>query len=100
SGCAFQGLSDHELASVLGEVAGVQRLVEAVLVDAVGEVMRRSETGVVDDRMTHRLGCHDVGELVQRVTRVTRASAVRVQRAAKAVRPAVALTTGEPLEAE
>lgn len=100
TGGGVQGMSDPELAGMLAETAGLARLVEALLIDAVGEVARRSETCVIAERMTSRLGCHDVPELVERVTRVSRATASRWRRAAKAVRPAVATTTGELLPAE
>lgn len=100
TGGALQGMGEHELAHLLGEVAGLGRLAEALLVDAVGEVMRRSETGIVADRMTSRLGAHDVSELVQRITRVSGPAASRLQKAAKAVRPVVSETTGELLEGE
>jgi len=96
----LQGVGDSDLARILGELAGVQRLVEAAMIDAVGEVMRRSEVASVPDRMTSRLGCRDVGELVERVTRVAGPAASRLQKAAKVVRPSIADTTGELLEAE
>ncbi len=100
TGGALQGMGEHELAGMLGEVASVGRLAEALLVDTVGEVMRRSETGIVAERMTSRLGAHDVGELVQRLTRVGGPAASRLQKAAKAVRPVVSDTTGELLDGE
>lgn len=96
----LQGVGESELAAILGELAGAQRLIEAAMIDAVGEVMRRSEAGVVAERMTSRLGCRNVGELVERVTRVAGATASRLQKAAKAVRPVISDTTGELLEAE
>ena len=96
---AFEGATETELALQLGAIAEAQRLVEALLVDAVGEVMRRSESAIRDERMTSRLGCRDATELVQKVTRVDARTAARLQRAAKAVRPEVAATTGEVLAA-
>ncbi len=95
TGGGLQGMYEDELAETLAEIAATQRLVEAMLVDAIGEVMRRSECGCLADRMTSHLGCHDVSELVQRITRVSRPTATRLQRAAKSVRPAVSDTTGE-----
>ncbi len=96
----LQAVSEPELASTLGDLAGVQRLIEAAMIEAVGEVMRRSESPVVADRMTSQLGCRNVGELVERVTRVSAATASRLQKAAKAVRPRVSDTTGELLDGE
>lgn len=96
----LQAVSEGELASTLGALAAVQRLIEAALIDAVGEVVRRSEGPVVAERMTSRLGCRNVGELVERVTLVAGATASRLQKAAMAVRPTVSDTTGELLDGE
>ncbi|MGB4779116.1 MAG: hypothetical protein WBP48_12220, partial [Microbacterium sp.] len=65
---AFQRASEHELAGQVTVIAAVGRLVEALLVDAVGEVMARSETGFRDEFMTSHLGCRNVTELVERLT--------------------------------
>lgn len=100
TGGSLQGMGESELASLLGQVACTGRLIEALLIDTVGEVMRRSEPGAAGDRMTSHLGAHDVGELVQRIARVSGPAASRLQKAAKAVRPVVSDTTGELLEAE
>jgi hypothetical protein len=62
-------------------------------------VMRRSETPIRDERMTSHLGCRDVTELLQTLTRVEPRSAARLQRAARAVRPQVSDVTGEVWEA-
>ena len=96
---AFERGTEAELAGQVAAIAEVARLVDALLVDAVGEVMRRSENAFRDERMTSHLGCHDVSELLQTLTRQEPRSVARLQRAAKAVRPAVSDTTGELLEA-
>lgn len=96
---AFARASETELAQQVAAIAELGRLAEALLVDAVAEVMRRSETLDRDERMTSHLGCRDVTELVQTLTRLDVRSAGRVQHAAAAVRPAVSDTTGEQLEA-
>ncbi len=96
---AFERADEGELAAHLAAIAAVGRLVEGLLVDAVGEVMRRSEAGDRDERMTSHLGCRDVTELVQKLTRVSPPSATRLQRAARTVRPEVSDTTGELLGA-
>ncbi len=100
SAWALQRATENELAAQLSALGGIQRLVEALLVDATGEVMRRSETGVRDERMTSHLGCRSVTELIEETARVSAATAARWQRAAKAVRPAVSDMTGELLEAD
>ncbi|WP_404442663.1 HNH endonuclease [Microbacterium marinum] len=87
--------TETELAQQLAAVGDLQRLVEALLLDAVGEVMRRSEQPVRDERMTSHLGCRDVTELVEKLTRVDARSAARLQRAATAVRQTVSEITGE-----
>ncbi len=87
--------TEPELAQQLMAVGELQRLVEALLLDAVGEVMRRSERPVRDERMTSHLGCRDVTELVEKLTRVDARSAARLQRAATAVRPTVSEISGE-----
>lgn len=96
---AFERASDDELATQLGAVAELARLVEGMLIDAVGEAARRADNPVRADRMTDRLGCHDLGELLQRTTRLSPQTARRLERAAAAVRPSVSDTTGEVLDA-
>jgi hypothetical protein len=94
----LRGGVDADLIELLGSAARVQRLVEAVMIEAVGEVAARSAVPDRDERMTSRYGCHDVSELVQRATLVSGASAAQLQRAAKAVHREVSMTTGEILE--
>ena len=100
--CATQRMieraSETDLARQISMIGAVGRLVEALTVDAVGEVMRRSESAARDERMTSHFGCRDVSELVQTLTRVDPRTAARLQRAAKVVRPAVSDTTGELLD--
>lgn len=96
----FERATESELAMQLGSIAELGRRAEALLIDAVGEVMRRSDTGERDARMTSHLGCRDITELVQKITRLGPQTAARVQRAARAVLPAVSDTTGEQLDAD
>lgn len=96
---AFERAGERELARQLGAVAELGRFVEALLIEAVGEVARRSENAVRDDRMTSHLGCRDINELLQTVARVDAHTAARLQRAATAVRPDVSVATGEILDA-
>ena len=66
--CGLASASDDDVAKVLTLAASVQRLIDAICVEAVAEVQRRSATAIVDERMTTRFGCHDVSELIQRTT--------------------------------
>lgn len=99
AGRAFERASDTELAQQISAIAAAGRLMESLLVDAVGEVTRRSENAVRDERMTSRFGCRDAIELLQKITRLEPRSVARLQRASKAVRPEVSATTGELLDA-
>ncbi len=95
---ASRMLRDAELVDVLSLAGQVQRLVEAVLIEAVGEVEERHENpDGGDGRIAHRFGCHNVSELVQRATRVSPSSVGRFAKAAKAIRQPVSLI-GEMLE--
>ncbi len=96
---AFERGAEAELAGQVAVIAEVGRLIEALLIDAVGEVARRSENAVRDERMTSHFGCRDVTELLQTLTRQESRSVARLQRAAKAVRPDISVMTGELLDA-
>ncbi len=88
--------SDDDLLSILGVTSQLVRLADAVLLEAVGEVARRSRYGERADRLTSRTGCRDVSELVQRATRLAPASVARLRRGADAVCPDESIT-GEEL---
>ncbi|MGX1701684.1 DUF222 domain-containing protein [Microbacterium sp. NPDC055357] len=90
--------SDEQVLLVLSAAARVQRRLDALLIEAGDEVAARSETGVVEDRMTSRFGCHDVNELLQRTTLLGPASVGRLLRATKGVCGERALVSGERLE--
>ena len=90
--------SDDQVVRALSLAAELQRLTDAVLVESVGEVVRRSAGADRDVRLTARRGCHDVSELVQRATRMGPASAARLQRGAKGVALGESLSGG-PLPA-
>ena len=77
--------ADSELLDVVVLAGELTRLADALLIESTGELVRRSQSPDRDTRLTTRLGCHDVSELVQRLTRLAPASASRLQRAAKAV---------------
>src|SRR6478736_10385863 len=89
---------EADVVELLSTTARVGRRLDAVLIEAVGEVETRSSSGDRDDRMTTRFGCHDVSELVERATLCSRSTVSRLRRASSAVRPEVSITTGELLE--
>ncbi len=95
----LQRAGETELAQQLGLIGALGRLVDALVVEAVGEVARRSEPTIRDERMTSHLGCRDVSELVQTLTLASPQTVARWQRAAVAVRPVVSPFTGELLDA-
>ena len=68
TGGALRLADEAEVVALLSTSARVGRRLEAVLIEAVGEVETRSSSGDRDDRMTTRFGCHDVSELVERAT--------------------------------
>lgn len=90
--------SDDHVTTALSLAAELSRLADAVLVEATGEVSRRSTARDRDFRLTTRMGCHDVSELVQRLTLLGPASAARLQKGGKAVMVGVSLA-GTPLPA-
>jgi hypothetical protein len=96
---AVGGLADADLVELLTVAGDVQRLLDAVVIETVGEVEARSDSAVTEERMTARLGCRDVPELVERTTRCSRSTAGRYRRAAKATRRATSIVTGEILPA-
>ncbi len=99
AGRVLERATEHELARQVSAIGDLARMTEALLVDAVGEITRRSEHGCRDDFMTSHLGCRNVTELVENLTRMDARTATRLQRAARAVRPEVSGTTGEVLDA-
>lgn len=98
SGHALRRADEDELVAVLSAVGRVQRLIDAVMVETVGEIVERNDTPVGEVRMTYRLGCSSLSELVQRVTLLSPVSARRYLTAAKAVHQQTSLVSGELLE--
>jgi hypothetical protein len=90
--------TDEQVTTALALAAELGRLTDAVLVEAAGEVARRSTARDRDLRLSSRMGCHDVSELIQRLTRLGPATAARLQRAGKAVAVGVSFA-GIPLPA-
>jgi len=98
SGGGIIDASDGQVTTALALAGELGRLADAVLVEATGEVARRSIARDRELRLTTRMGCHDVSELVQRLTRLGPASAARLQKAGKATMVAVSFA-GTPLPA-
>lgn len=82
---AIRRASDASLIDGMTLTGEALRLLEALLVESAGEVVRRSRMPERHLRLTTRMGCHDVNELLQRLTRLAPASAAGLQRGAKAV---------------
>ncbi|MDO8381888.1 MAG: DUF222 domain-containing protein, partial [Microbacterium sp.] len=59
------------------------------------EVTARSESAVREERLTSRLGCRSVSELVQRTTRLGPHTVGRLERAARATRQGRSVFSGE-----
>ena len=89
--------TDDEIVALLQVVARIGRRVDALSVEAVGEVGERSRNLVRDERMTSRFGCRSTGELVQRATLCDARAAAKLERASRATYRERALTTGQPL---
>lgn len=98
AGGGILAASDADVVRALSLAAELQRLTDAVLIETIGEIDRRSIAADRDLRLTSRYGCHDVGELVQRATLVGPATAARLRRAADDVRVGVSLAQ-EPMPA-
>ncbi|GAA3639531.1 hypothetical protein GCM10022200_23760 [Microbacterium awajiense] len=93
------GSSDVDLLSVVGRVAAISRLTEALLIEAVANVQQRAEDRPRDERITTALGCRTAKELVQRVTRSSSRTVGALMSGARAIACPVSITTGESLPA-
>lgn len=91
---------DREILSILAAAARAQRGAEAIMIEAVAQVRERDELRSASDRVATRYGCRNLGELVQRATRISGRSATSLVTAARAVQRSTALSTGELLPAE
>lgn len=98
-GAGLTMLDDAEIVQVLTIAGRLQRRVEGVFVEAVGQVGDRSASGDADLRMTTRYGCRSTGELAQRATLAGPHTVARWARAAKAVHRETSMATGELLPA-
>jgi hypothetical protein len=77
--------SDTALAAAMAFAGDLARRAEGALIEGVAEIEERSRMRDLDARLTTRLGCHNVNELVQRLTRCCAATASRLIRAQRAV---------------
>jgi len=91
---------DDELLAVLAAAGRLRREAEAIMSDAAAQVLEREDRAAHPDRLTTRHGCRNVGELIQRATRVSGRTASDVMATARAVGRQVAVSTGELLPAE
>jgi hypothetical protein len=91
---------DADVLSALAAAGRIRRGAEAVMIEAVAQIVDRDEAAAHTDRITTRYGCRTTAELVQRATRRAGRSASEVITAAKAVRRHISLSTGEVLPAE
>ncbi|MDX2377306.1 HNH endonuclease [Microbacterium sp. LRZ72] len=95
----LRAVDDESVLSLVAQAAAVARLVDAVLVEAVGQVQERADAAPRAERITTTHGCRSKKELVQRLTRGSSRSAGELLRAARAVAQPMALTAGESLPA-
>ena len=91
---------DDEVLAALAAAGRLQRAAEALMSEAVAQVLERDDLRAHPDRVTTRHGCRNVGELVERATQVSARTASDVIATAKAVGRHVAVSTGELLPAE
>lgn len=99
-GGALRAAADDEVLAVLAAAGRIQRLAEAVIVEATGQIIERDDSRSHADRVTTRHGCRNVSELVQRGTRMSGRTASSVVVTAKAVQQRTSLSTGDALPAE
>ena len=99
AGLRVSSLSDDELLLVAGVAAEVGRACGAIDVAVAGEIGERTRPALGGDRLCVRKGCRSASELLQRVTRVSSATASKLLRVGGAVRSGVSLT-GQALPAQ
>ena len=87
--------SDADLAAAIAIAGDIARLVEGVLIDGVANSRSGRGQRATDERLTTRLGCHNLNELIQRLTRCSAQTAARLERAQRAVAPTWDMITGE-----
>lgn len=91
--------SDAALVDTAALAGDLHRLAEALLIEATGEIARRSSHPDRAERLSTRMGCHNPNELLQRLTRQAPATVTRWMKAAAATGMGQSLT-GESLPAQ
>ncbi|MDX2375576.1 HNH endonuclease [Microbacterium sp. LRZ72] len=97
---AIGELDDDALLELAATAAGLVRSAEALLIEAAGEVRTRSDSPMRSERLSTRMGCGSVPELLERATRVCRHRANDLLRAATSTRCSVSPVTGQKLPAD
>ena len=90
---------DADLIELLTAAGAALRSAESLAVMTTGEVQQRSATADVAERLSTRLGCASVSDVVQQTTRVSSTVARSYLRVADATKRTRAITTGELLDA-
>ncbi|MDL9981249.1 HNH endonuclease signature motif containing protein, partial [Microbacterium sp. ASV49] len=98
-GGGVHAASDDDLVGAIARAGDLARAVDALLVEMVGELADRSSSTVREERLTTRMGCRNVTELVQRLTRNGPHTAAKLERAAKATALAWDPVTGAGMPA-
>lgn len=94
---SLRAASDTDLLDVLRAASALARQTESLLVEAAGEVAERSSSPDRSARLTSRLQCRNVAEVVTRTTRVSARRAVEWERASAEVRRSTGISSGELL---
>lgn len=90
---------DGDVIAVVTAAGDALRAAESLLIAGAGTIAQRSETADVAARLTTRLGCGSVSDVIQLTTRIAGASARKMIRVAQMTTPGNALTSGEELPA-
>lgn len=89
---AQRSLSEGELINAVRAAEELGRWADSLRLMLAGEVGRRSEAELGEDRITKRYGCADAAELIERATLVSGSTARARLRTAKATTTRVTLT--------
>ncbi|MFG6444525.1 DUF222 domain-containing protein [Microbacterium sp. P07] len=94
---AMRSASEGEIVAMMDAVAAALRPLDALLVEATGEVDARSDSPRPGERMTARYGCRNSRELIERVTRISGRRAGEYLAAGTSVHEPIAPTSGAVL---
>ena len=94
---ALRLANDDDLVHVLSVAARLGRRAEALLVEAASHADERSQAPAATERLTGRLGCRSMNELLQRASLLSSRRAADVVKAARAVGRPLAPSSGEML---